>query len=117
MCKNVFAITNGIIVLTFHELNLTKGRGRGLYGPESDVRPVPGPARDFSDRPGQQMYGDFSNGPDPGLKNRPLQTSSTSTFCAKQALGPLSYISNTDRHHSPRSSVNAVAKRVLDILS
>ena len=39
--KNVFAINNGIIVLTFHELDLTKGRGRGLHGPESDARPNP----------------------------------------------------------------------------
>ena len=43
MCKNVFAINNGIIVLTFHELDLTKGRGRGLHGPESDAKSVPGP--------------------------------------------------------------------------
>ena len=47
VCKNVFAINNGIIVLTFHELDFTKGRGRGLHGPESDAIPVPGPARDL----------------------------------------------------------------------
>ena len=45
MCKNVFAINNGIIVLTFHELDLRKGRGRGFHGPKSDARPVPSPAR------------------------------------------------------------------------
>ena len=32
LCKNVFAINNGIIVLTFHELDLSKGLGRGLHG-------------------------------------------------------------------------------------
>ena len=44
LCKNVFAINNGI-VLTFHELDLTKGHGRGLHGPETDAMPVPGLAR------------------------------------------------------------------------
>ena len=41
MCKNVFVITNGIVILTFHEQDLTKGHGRGLLGPEPDARPVP----------------------------------------------------------------------------
>ena len=63
LCKNVFAINNGIIVLTFHEQDLTKGCGRGLHSPQPDARPVPGPACDFSNWPGQQMKGDFSNGP------------------------------------------------------
>ena len=53
MCKNVFAINNGIIVLIFHELDLTKGRGRDLHGPGSDARPVAGPTRDFSNEPGR----------------------------------------------------------------
>ena len=52
MCKNVFAMNNGIIVLTFHEQDLTKGCGKGLHGPEPDARPVPGPALDFSNGPG-----------------------------------------------------------------
>ena len=51
--KNVFVLNNGIIVLTFDELDLTKGRGRGLHGPESDERPVPGSDRDFSNGPGR----------------------------------------------------------------
>ena len=53
MCKNVFAINNGVIVLTFHELDLTKGLGRVLHGPESDVMNVPSSARDFSNGPGR----------------------------------------------------------------
>ena len=48
-------MNNGIIVLTFHEQDLTKGCGRGLHGPEPDARPVPGMAL--------QMKGDFFNGP------------------------------------------------------
>ena len=38
LCKNVFAINNGIIVLTLHEQDLTKGCDKGLYGPWA--RPV-----------------------------------------------------------------------------
>ena len=53
MCKNVFAMNNGIIVLTFHEQDLTKGCGRGLQGPEPDAKLVPGPAHDFSNGPGK----------------------------------------------------------------
>ena len=52
MYKNVFVINNGVIVLTLHELDLTKSCGRGLHRPEPEERPVPGPAHDFSNRPG-----------------------------------------------------------------
>ena len=55
-------MNNGIIVLTFHEQDLTKDCGRGLHGPEPDARSVPGPARDFSNRPGRLMKGVFTNG-------------------------------------------------------
>ena len=75
MCKNVFAINNGIIVLTFHELEFTKGRGRSLHGPESNARSVPGPRffqragpaneSQFFQRagPDRQLRDDFSYGP------------------------------------------------------
>ena len=43
MCKNVFVMNNGIIVLTFHEQDLSKDCGRGLHAPEPDARPVLGP--------------------------------------------------------------------------
>ena len=46
MCKNVFAINNGIIDLTFHAQDLKIGSGRGLHGPGPDPRPVPEPADD-----------------------------------------------------------------------
>ena len=46
MCKNVFAVNNGIIVLTFHAQDLTKGCGRGMHGPG----------------PGRQKRGDFLTG-------------------------------------------------------
>ena len=73
MCKNVFAVITGIIVLTFHARYLTKGSDRGLHRPRSNLRQVPGP--------GRQMKNDFSKGrgpdrpkrnefsPGPGLKN------------------------------------------------
>ena len=51
LCKNVFDINNCITVLTFHEQDLTKRVARDLHGPEPDARPVPGPGRDFSNRP------------------------------------------------------------------
>ena len=52
--KNVFAIKNGIIVLFFHELDFTKGHGRGLHWAESDARPVLDPAVIFpTDRAGK----------------------------------------------------------------
>ena len=54
MCKNVYAINNDIIVLTFHELDLTKNHGRGLHGPKSDMRPVPSPVCDFSNGPANE---------------------------------------------------------------
>ena len=74
--KNVFAINNVIKVLTFHELDLTKVSGRGLYGSETDARDVPGTARDFSNGPGRVGKKVMSSGrPAPGLKNRPVQTS------------------------------------------
>ena len=55
ICKNVFAVNNGI-VLTFHAQDLTKGYGRGMHRPRSDwqVRD------DFSNELGRQMRGDFS---------------------------------------------------------
>ena len=42
MWKNVFAVNNGIIAITFHAQDLTKGCRRDLHGP--DPRLVPGPA-------------------------------------------------------------------------
>ena len=53
MCKNVFAVNNGIIVLTFHAQDLTKGCGRDLHG----ARPNPRSDMDW------QMSGDLSNEP------------------------------------------------------
>ena len=50
LLKNVFAINNGIIVLTFHEQDLTKGYGRALHEPEPEWDSYP--ARDFSNGPG-----------------------------------------------------------------
>ena len=55
MRKNVFAIDNSIIVLTFHAQDLTKGCGRCLQGPGPDPMPVPGPVRG----PCWQKGGDF----------------------------------------------------------
>ena len=56
-------MNNGIIVLTFHEQDLTKDCGRGLHGPGPDFKPVPRPdwqmRGDFSNRPGWQMKIDF----------------------------------------------------------
>ena len=69
MCKNVFTVNNGIIVLTFHAQELTKGCGRGQHGPGPDWRSVLGPAMtdEFSYGPGRQKRNEF--GPGPGLKN------------------------------------------------
>ena len=53
LCKNVFAMNNGIIVLTFHEQDLTKGCCRGLHWLEPDAKLVLCPAHDFSNGPGK----------------------------------------------------------------
>ena len=39
MCKNAFDVSNGIIILTFHRQDLTKGCGRGMHrpGPANEV--------------------------------------------------------------------------------
>ena len=67
MNKNVFAVNNGIIVLTFPVQDLTKGCGRGLRGPGPDPDAWWRLGRqmrdDFSNRLGRQMKGNFSNGP------------------------------------------------------
>ena len=61
MCKNVFAVNNGIIILTFHAQALTKGCNRGRHGPVP--RPVRQMRDDFSSGPCRHMRSDFSNGP------------------------------------------------------
>ena len=45
MCKNAFAVNNGIIVLTFHAQDLTKCCGTGMHKPGSDPRRA-GPANE-----------------------------------------------------------------------
>ena len=53
MCKDVFAVNNGITVLTFHAQDLTKGCGRGMHEPWPNPRPGAG----------WQMRDDSSNVP------------------------------------------------------
>ena len=45
LCKNVFAVNNDIIVLTFHAQDLTKDCDRGMHGRGQDKRPGPGKRR------------------------------------------------------------------------
>ena len=53
MCKNIFALKMVLLVLTFHEQDLTKGCCRGLHLLELDAKLVFCPAHDFSNGPGK----------------------------------------------------------------